>query len=109
MGIPVLVNFLKHIICDVLLYSTVIIEVCVMFRCCNSIEYCSTIVFPVSLYVINIYFSRDTEVYSGFIQRSKMELFANIRNGLKPLAIFLNSSILDACLASKYPSEVCFF
>ena len=109
MGIPVLVNFLKHIVCDVLLYSTAIIEVCVMFRCCNSIEYCSTIVFPVSLYVIKHLLLKR---YRGIFRiHSKIEdgLFSNIRNGLKPLAVFLNSSILDACLASKYPSEVCFF
>ena len=34
-------------------------------------------------------------VYSGPSQISKIELFANIKNGLKPLPIFLNSSILD--------------
>ena len=37
-----------------------------------------------------------------------MKVFTNMRNGLKPLAIFLNSSILDVWLGSKYTSEVCF-
>ena len=35
-----------------------------------------------------IYFSIDAEAYSGLSQTSKMELFPNIRNALKPLAIF---------------------
>ena len=37
-----------------------------------------------------------------------MELFTKTRNGLKALAIFLNSFILDAWLGSKYASEMCF-
>ena len=34
--------------------------------------------------------------------------FTKTRNGLKALAIFLNSFILDAWLGSKYASEMCF-
>ena len=51
--------------------------------------------------------SIDTETYSGLCQISKLELFANIRNDLKLLAIALNSSISDVWLSSKYASEVC--
>ena len=56
----------------------------------------------------NIYYSTDTEVYSELSQISMMELFTKTRNGLKALAIFLNSFILDAWLGSKYASEMCF-
>ena len=56
----------------------------------------------------NIYYSTDTEVYSELSQISMMELFTKTRNGLKTLAIFLNSFILDAWLGSKYASEMCF-
>ena len=55
----------------------------------------------------NIYFSIDAEAYSGLSQTSKMELFADIRNCLNPLAIFLNRSISDVWLNSKCTSEVC--
>ena len=37
-----------------------------------------------------------------------MEPLANKRNGLNPLTIFLNSSVLDAWLGSKHTSEGCF-
>ena len=37
-----------------------------------------------------------------------MELYVNIRNSLKLLAIFENSFMLDVWLGSKYASEVCF-
>ena len=53
-----------------------------------------------------MYFSIDAEVYSGLSQIPKMKLFANKRNDLKPLAIFLNSSISDVWLGSKYAFEV---
>ena len=56
----------------------------------------------------NIYFSTDTEAYSELSQISMMELFVKTRNGLKALAISLNSFILDAWLGSKYASEMCF-
>ena len=56
----------------------------------------------------NIYYSTDTEAYSELSQISMMELFTKTRNGLKALAIFLNSFILDAWLGSKYASEMCF-
>ena len=54
------------------------------------------------------YFSIDAEVYSGLSQISKMEIFANIRNGLKPLATFLNRSVSDVWVGSEYVSVVCF-
>ena len=56
----------------------------------------------------NIYYSTDTEAHSELSQISVMELFTKTRNGLKALAIFLNSFILDAWLGSKYASEMCF-
>ena len=46
-------------------------------------------VFLVSLYAIqHLLVNREREVYSELSQIPKMELFANRRNGLKPLAIF---------------------
>ena len=63
--------------------------------------------FPgLSIYDI-IYFSIDAEAYLGLSQISEMELLANIRNDLKLLVSFLNSSISDAWLGFKYSSEVC--
>ena len=70
--------------------------------------------FPASLYSFMLYmtkhtyFSINTEAYSGLSERSKMELFVNIRNYLKPFTIFSSSFILDVWLGSKYASEACF-
>ena len=50
--------------------------------------------FPATLFAVN--------TYSGLSQMSNMELFANIRNGIEALTIFLNSSTLDIWLGCKY-------
>ena len=40
-------------------------------------------------------------------QTSKMERFAKIVNGQKPLTIFAKRSTLDVCQVSQYASENC--
>ena len=57
----------------------------------------------------NIDFSLDTEGSSGPSQIFKMDLSANIKNGLKLLATFLNSFILNVWLDPKHASKVCFY
>ena len=47
-----------------------------------------------------------TEVCLKSIQRSKMELFAEIVNGFKSLTLFAKNSIVDVWLGSKYASEM---
>ena len=69
-------------------------------------------IFSVSLYAIKhlhlqAYYIKHLQAYSGLSQISKRGVFENTRNGLKLLVIFLNSSMLDAWLGSKYASEVC--
>ena len=39
-------------------------------------------------------------------QTSKMEVFANIVNGWKPLTILAECSILDVWKGSEYPSDM---
>ena len=54
----------------------------------------------------NVFFilSQMSEAYSESCQKSKMELFVKIVNGLKPLTVFKKSSILDAWQGSEYVS-----
>ena len=49
---------------------------------------------------------RITEANPEPSQSSKMQHFPKIVNDLKPLTIFVKSSILDARMGSKYASEV---
>ena len=44
------------------------------------------------------------EAYLEPLQTSKLELFAKIVNGFKPLTVFSKSSILDVSSGSKYAS-----
>ena len=46
------------------------------------------------------------EGYSEPYQISKKELFTQIVNGLKPLTIFVKSSISDVGLGSEYVSDI---
>ena len=48
---------------------------------------------------------RASKVHPEPSQRSKMEFFVRIVNGLNPLSIFEKSSILDIRLCSEYASE----
>ena len=45
-------------------------------------------------------------VYVEPLQTSKVELFVNTINSLKPLTIFAKSSLLDGCSSSKYASDI---
>ena len=47
-----------------------------------------------------------TEVCLKSIQRSKIELFAEIVNSFKSLTLFAKNSIVDVWLGSKYASEM---
>ena len=46
--------------------------------------------------------STELETYSELFQTSKTELFAKVVNGLRPLNLFVENSILDVYLNSKY-------
>ena len=45
-----------------------------------------------------------SEEYLEQLRTSKMELFAKVFNGFKPLIVFAQSSILDVLSGSKYAS-----
>ena len=45
-----------------------------------------------------------SEEYLEQLRTSKMELFAQVFNGFKPLIVFAQSSILDVLSGSKYAS-----
>ena len=49
--------------------------------------------------------TKKSEVFSESSQSSKMELFATIVNGWKPLTILAKSSILEVWLRLEYPSH----
>ena len=48
---------------------------------------------------------RQSNVYSGLYQTSKIDRFAKIGTGFKPLTIFAKRSILDVWQGSEYVSD----
>ena len=50
--------------------------------------------------------AHNTETYSEPCQTSKMEFFAEIGNGWKPLTSFTRNSILDLYQGSEYVSVI---
>ena len=88
------------------------LEVSIFF--CNTDKYQNKIFifffFYICVWLYNKTFTCliDIETYSELSQTSKMELFANITNTLKPFStIFEKSFILHICLGSDHMSQTC--